>query len=177
MEQIDQSNSGHDVRPPSCEMTIKVGLDNERRVTVAFGSRLTAVVEVFAREFGCEVAELVVFREGDDAPLSELGVIEAEYPHHRRHHLHRTHAVKVTVHYQTDSKHHEFVRRATVEQVLVWALKNFPIDPGMAGEFELARHEQKEELPPSEHVGHLAGHHHSLELDLVRGDIANGSAS
>jgi hypothetical protein len=45
----------------------------------------------------------------------------------------------------------------------------------MATEFVLTRHGQKEELPGSEHVGHLAGHHHyTLELDLVRGDIANG---
>ena len=45
----------------------------------------------------------------------------------------------------------------------------------MATEFELARHGQKEELPGTEHIGHLAGHHHVLELDLVRGDIANGN--
>jgi hypothetical protein len=59
--------------------------------------------------------------------------------------------------------------------VLVWAIKAFNIDPGMATEFELTRRGGKEELPGAEHIGHVAGHHHELELDLVRGDIANGS--
>lgn len=178
MEQSDQTAPSRDnLARGGCELTVKAGHGDERRIGVKFGSKLSAILEVFAAEYGCEVAELVVFREGDDEPLSELIVIEADFPHHRRHHVHRVHAVKVTVYYQGDSRHRDFARRATVEQVLVWALENFPIDPSMAGEFELARHEQKEELPPSEHVGHLAGRHHALELDLVRGDIANGSPS
>ena len=38
-------------------------------------------------------------------------------------------------------------------------------------------HGQKEELIGPEHIGHLAGKNCEVELDLVRGDIANGSCS
>jgi hypothetical protein len=98
-------------------------------------------------------------------------------PRHRRHHVHHRGEVKVTVYYQAEVHERDFKRHATVEDVLTWAIKAFNIDPSMATEFELARHGQTEELPGAEHVGHLAGHHHELALDLVRGNIANGCDS
>ncbi|WP_315731544.1 MULTISPECIES: hypothetical protein [unclassified Bradyrhizobium] len=159
------------------EIPVKSGHMDERKVVLPPGARIVAVLELFAAEYGCSVAELALFREGDAEPISELIVVDAKYPHQRRHHVHRVHAVKVTVHYQGGSRHREFARRATVEQVLVWAIEIFGIDASMAAEFELARHGQKEELPGSEHIGHLTGRHDHLELDLVRGDIANGSSS
>ena len=45
------------------------------------------------------------------------------------------------------------------------------------GEFELTRSGSTEELPLSDHVGHLAGKQDVLALDLVRGDIANGGSN
>jgi hypothetical protein len=156
-------------------LLVKAGHTDERTLQLEPGCRLTAVLEIFAAERGCKVEELVLLREGESEPLSALVVIEVGYPSHRRHHVHHVGDVKVTVFYQADSRHHEFKRHATVEDVLVWAVKVFGIDPSMATEFELARHGQKEELPGTEHIGHLAGHHHVLELDLVRGDIANGN--
>lgn len=154
---------------------VKSGLADERTVEVAVGTTVAALVEVIAVERGCRVEELILIREGEDEPLSAAVLIEAGYPGHRRHHIHHTTDVTVTVYYQAEHRHRPFKRNATVEDVLVWAVKAFKdIDPSMAAEFELARHNQKEELPGTEHVGHLAGHSHELALDLVRGDIANG---
>jgi len=158
-------------------LLVKAGHDDERAVEFESGRSFNAVLEIFAAERGCKVDELVLFREGGDEPLSALVVIEADYPRHRRHHLHYVGDVKVTVFYQTEKHHREFKRRSTVEDVLVWAIKVFGVDPSMATEFELARHGHKEELPGAEHIGHLSGRHHALELDLVRGDIANGSGA
>lgn len=82
----------------------------------------------------------------------------------------------MTVRYQAGAHQREFRRQAPLERVLDWAISKFAIDPAMAGEFELTRAGTTEELPLSEHVGHLAGKHDCLELDLVRGDIANGGS-
>lgn len=118
---------------------------------------------------------MIIIREGDDEPLTSTVLIEAAYPHKRRHHVHRVGDVEVTVYYQARQDTRRFRRSATVEDVLTWAIAAFQVDPTMASEFELTRHGNKEELPGTEHVGHLAGAHRELALDLVRGSIANGS--
>lgn len=157
-------------------LAVKAGLGDERTFEFALGSSVTAILGVFAAERGCRVEELIMFREGEDEPLSAIILMEAEYPRHRRHHVHHKGEVKLTVYYQEEIRHRDFRRQATVEDVLAWAIEAFKkIDPSLATEFELALHGQKDELPATEHVGHLAGHHHELALDLVRGDIANGS--
>jgi hypothetical protein len=157
------------------EVLVKAGHADERTVEVVSGRQVTVILEMFAAERGCGVQELVIIREGEDEPLSATTVIDSDYPRRRRHHVHHVSAVKVTVFYQAGSHAREFRRQATVEDVLAWAIKAFNIDPSMATEFELTRHGGKEELPGAEHVGHLAGRDRELELDLVRGDIANGS--
>jgi hypothetical protein len=157
------------------EILIKVAHGEERNVLIASGSNVTAILEIFATERGCTIEELVLVREGEEQPLSAVVVIDTDYPHRCRHHLHHAKAVKVIIFYQAGSDHREFRRNATVDEVLVWAIQAFNIDPGMATEFELARRGSKEELPGAEHIGHVARHHHELELDLIRGDIANGS--
>ena len=126
------------------------------------------LLEVVARERNCQVEELILIREGEAEALSAIVLIEADYPHHRRHHVHHRGEVKVAVNYQAETRHRNFKRHATVEDVLVWAIKEFGIDPTMATEFELARHDQKEELPGGEHIGHLAGRRHEIEVDLLR---------
>ena len=83
----------------------------------------------------------------------------------------------VSVNYQASQRSRVFKRFEAVKEVLIWAIDVFEIDASMATEFELARHDQKEELFGAEHIGHLAGKNCELELDLVRGDIANGSYS
>jgi hypothetical protein len=93
---------------------------------------------------------------------------------HRHHDGHLAREIRVTIYYEAAEHRHPFTRSATVEDVLIWAIAAFNIDPSMATEFELTRHGQKEELPGAERVGHLAGRHRELALDLVRGDIANG---
>jgi hypothetical protein len=158
-------------------VVVKVGLADERAVDVELGSSVAVLVDVVAAERGCRVEELIVVREGEDEPLSATILIDADYPCHRRHHVHHRGEVKVTVYYQSEFHDRDFKRHATVEDVLIWAIKVFNIDPSMATEFELARHGQTEELPGAEHVGHLAEHHHELALDLIRGNIANGCGS
>ncbi|MFL6728208.1 MAG: hypothetical protein ACJ8FS_17085 [Sphingomicrobium sp.] len=87
--------------------------------------------------------------------------------------------IAVTVHYQSKTESHGFKPGETVEDVLDWALKvpAFGIDAAMASEFELARHGQTEELPLGDHLAKLATGAKLLELDLVRGDIANGASA
>lgn len=155
---------------------VKTGHGEERVIEVDLDSPVTVILDVIAAERDCSVVELILVREGDEEPLTEIVVVEADYPHKRRHHVHHAGEVAVTIFYQAREEKRDFKRSATVETVLAWAIDKFRIDPAMASEFELARHGQKEELPGSEHIGHLAGAHRELALDLVRGDIANGAA-
>lgn len=83
--------------------------------------------------------------------------------------------ISVTVYYGAGEKTKEFRRNATVQDVLVWAITAFAIDPSMASEFELARHGEKEELADNVRLATLVRGNSSLALDLLRGDIANGA--
>ena len=130
------------------------------------------ILTIVATDHALLVENLYIVREGEDAPLACEQLIHDG--HERRHHVHHRQPVTVTVNYQAASHHHEFRRHATLEGVLDWAIRVFGIDASMAGEFELTRTGSTEELPLSDHVGHLAGKHDALALDLVRGDIANG---
>ena len=85
--------------------------------------------------------------------------------------------VRVTVYYQASQHTRTFKQFEAVKDVLTWAIGVFKIDASLATEFELARRGQKEELRGFEQVGHLAEKNCELELDLVRGAIANGSCS
>lgn len=159
------------------KIPVKAGHGDERIIEVDIGDQITVVLAVIAKERGCGIDELVVVREGEDDPVAVVIVIEADYPHQRRHHVHHVSEVAVTVYYQAASETRAFKRHAAIDHVLMWAIKAFKIDPSMASEFELTRHGKKEELPGTEHVGHLAGTACDLALDLVRGDIANGAGA
>jgi hypothetical protein len=159
------------------KIPIKTGWQEERLVELGHGRSITTILEIVAGERGCLVEELIIVREGEHEPLTALVLIEEHYPHKHRHHVHHLGEVVVTVYYQASDKKHHFKRSATIDDVLAWAVEAFRVDPAMAAEFELTRHDHKEELPGSEHVGHLAGAHKELALDLVRGDIANGAAA
>jgi hypothetical protein len=159
------------------KIPVKTGHGQDRYVEVEHGRPITVILEIIAAERGCGVEELIIVREGENEPLTEIVIVEAGYPHGHRHHVHHKSEVTVTVFYQAAEKHHPFKRSATVADVLVWALSVFPIDHSMATEFGLTRHDQKEELPGSEHIGHLAAGDCDLALDLVRGDIANGAVA
>jgi hypothetical protein len=154
-------------------LLVKAGLADERTVDLETGRSVVTILEIFAAERGCAAEELVIVREGENAPLTEVVLVEADYPR-RRHHVHHKSAVKVTVYYQAGSHEREFKRHEAVEDVLTWAIRVFNIDPGMATEFELALHGQTAELPGSEHIGHVAGRACDLALDLIRGHISNG---
>lgn len=157
-------------------LVVKTDLREERRVTLKHGDRVGAIVEIIARERGVAAEELMIVRDGESTEIDFDLVIGPDYPHKRRHHAHHRSLVKVMVFYGAKEAAREFKRRDTVDEVFDWAvaLKEFGIDPTMQGEFVLVLQGQKDELPGSEHVGHLAGHAKELMLDLVRGDIANG---
>lgn len=153
---------------------VKLGISDERVIEIDVGRSAKIILEIVARERGCSIEELVLVREGEDGHITEDIIITADYPHHRRHHVHHVSEVRVTVFYQSGSHDRSFKRSATVEDVLMWAIDVFKIDASLATEMELVLHGKTDELSQSEHVGHLAGRHHELGLDLVRGDIANG---
>lgn len=159
------------------KVPIKTGHGDEKVIELNLGDRVTVILDLIASERGCPVEELILIREGEEEPITEIVVLDSGYPHNRRHHVHHAGDVVVTVYYQAREERRGFKRSETVEAVLTWAIKVFNIDPSMATEFELTRHGQKEELPGSEHVGHLAGRHCELAFDLVRGDIANGAST
>ena len=156
---------------------VKSGHTEERVVELELGSRVTAILEIVAAERGCLVEELILTCEGVGEPLTSAIVVDENYRHKRRHHVHHPGEVTVTVYYQADQYCRVFKRFEAVKDVLAWAIEVFDIDSTLATEFELARHGQKEELAAPEHIGHLVGKNCELALDLVRGDIANGSCS
>jgi hypothetical protein len=157
-------------------LPLKAEHGDERAIMVRHGVKLVTVIEVIALERGCGVEELVIIREGEALPIDIETNIGPDYPCHRRHHVHYKTEVEMEVFYNGDGKRKPFKRHATVEDVLAWSVATFGIDPAMATEFELALHGQTAELPGTEHVGHLAGRHMELALDLVRGAFVNGCA-
>ncbi len=167
-EEVSASMAGIEVRAAGNEVRI---------IEVERGGTLLTLVDVVARERGCRVEELAIFRDGVEEALATTVIVDAAYPRRHRHHVHRAEPVEAAVHYNGGTKAHAFRRDAKVEAVLGFAVAAFGIDPTMATEFELARVGVREELPGAEHLGHLAGHHHRLELNLVRGDIANGRSA
>ena len=156
---------------------VKSGCSEERVVELELGSRVIAVLEIVAAERGCRVEELVLLREGEDELLTSDLVVDSNYPDKCRHHVHYLGEVAVTVYYQAGQHSHVFKRFEAIKDVLAWAIEAFGIDRSLATELVLVRHGQKDELPEREHIGHLTEKDCELALDLVRGDIANGSSA
>jgi hypothetical protein len=173
-EMIDEKDAEAPTIAHGIPVLMRTGLAEERIVELQTGVGVTAILAIVAAERGCLVEELVLVRESEDEPLTEVIRIEVDYPHHRRHHVHYAGLVEVTVYYQAGSHRRSFKRHKTVDDVLAWAVEAFDLDPSMATEFELALHGQTAELSPSEHIGHVAGRHCEVALDLVRGHISNG---
>lgn len=167
----DSSTHAHD----KVAISVKSGYAEEQVVELELGSRVTTILETVAVERDCDIEELILAREGEGEPLASNIVIDANYPHKRRHHVHHLGEIKVTVYYQMGQHTRTFKRFEAVKDVLSWAITVFDIDSSLATEFELVRHGQEEELPAPEHIGHLVGKNCELELDLVRGVIPNGS--
>lgn len=159
---------------PLIPLAVRAAGAEVRIIEVARGGTLLTVLDVVARQNGCRIEELAIFRDGVEEALETSVVLDEAYPHRRHHHVHRAEPVEVAVHYNGGTRTRVFRRDVRVEAVLGYAIAAFTIDPMMATEFELARMNVREELPGAEHLGHLAGHHHRLELNLLRGDIANG---
>lgn len=155
---------------------VKLGPNDERSFELSSGCRAGELLEIVAGKQGLRVEELLLFREGDNEPVARELVLAPNYPCNRRHHVHHKGEVEVIAFYQSKTHRHAFQRHQTVGHVLIWAIKVFGVDPTMASEFDLTLHGSKDALPESEHIGHVAHHHKCLELDFVRGDIANGGS-
>ena len=162
---------------PKIAIRMKSDRAEERVVALELGSSVTRILEIVAAERGCGRDGLVLAREGENEPLPSAVLVDTGYPHKRLHHVHYPGEVKVTVYYQASQDGREFKRFEAVKDVLAWAIAAFKVDASLATELELVRHGEKDELPEREHIGHLAGKASELALDLVRGDIANGSYS
>ena len=166
-----------DAPQAEAKIAIRVKLDcGEARVLeLEQGANATGVLEAVAAERGCGIEELILVREGEVEPIAADVAVDTGGPEKRPHHVHYLGEVKVTVFYQAGDDTREFKRFEAVKDVLAWAIEAFKIDSSLATELVLVRHGQKDELPEREHIGHLAGKDSELALDLVRGDIANGS--
>ena len=179
-DSISERNSGVCGSSPQAhsKISVPVKLDyaEERVVELELGSRVTAVLEIVAAERGCRVEELVLLREGEGELLTSDLMVDADYPD-KCHHVHYLGEVTVIVYYQAGQHSRAFKRFEAVKDVISWAIEAFGIDGSLATELVLVRHGQKDELPEREHIGHLTGKGCELALDLVRGDIANGSSS
>lgn len=156
---------------------VKVDCAEARVLELEEGVSAAGILEFVAEERGCGIEELVLVREGEDEPLVVDVAVDVGDPDKGPLHIHYPGEVKVTVFYQERHDIREFKRFEAVKDVLAWAIEAFKIDSSLATELVLARHGQKEELPEREHIGHLAGKDGELALDLVRGDIANGSSA
>ena len=83
--------------------------------------------------------------------------------------------ISVTVNYQEKSETRTFKRGAKIADVLLWAIEFFSIDDSVATEMELALQGTKDELAGSKPLASIVHGGSTLVLDLIRGDIANGS--
>ena len=162
---------------PKIAIRVKLDHDEERVIELEQGTSVNLILEIVAAERGCSIEELVLAREGEDEPMTTDVVVDTSYPHNRPHYVHHPGEVKVTVFYQASEHSREFKRFEAIKDVLAWVIEEFKIDSSLATELVLVRHGQKDELPEREHIGHLVGKDSDLALDLVRGDIANGSCS
>lgn len=178
LEGNDAIPNGGDMQDET-KIAVRVKLDriNERIVELEQGTKLSRVLEIVAAERACDVRELALVREGENQPLTLGAEVVVGDPHKQFHHIHYVGEVKVTIYYQDSQDSREFKRFETVKDVLAWAIKAFKIDASMATELVLVYHGQQEELPEHEHIGHLTEKSDDLAIDLVRGDIANGSPS
>ena len=83
--------------------------------------------------------------------------------------------VTVAVNYQARTETETFSRDTKIEEVLVWAVGIFGIDASLATEMELVITGQQDELSVAKPLATIVRGASTVTLDLVRGDIANGS--
>ena len=154
------------------------GMASMEIISIRHGAPLRMIVEFAAGKGGFGHKTALLFVEGENHPLDPDGIVDENYPRHRRHHVHRIREINVVVGYGGAIVERRYPPSTTVETVLAWAVKNFPqIDPAMAGEFELALAGGAEEIPGTMHLGSFVKHPcHRIEFALIRGVIPNGGS-
>lgn len=154
------------------------GLPEVQVVSFAEGTPARAVLERVATLSGRSSETALLFVEDEDSPVDIESSRVDETWSRVVHHVHRTGRIAVLVHYNGAQREHPFSPSTRVQRVLDWAVgpSGFALDPVIAPEMDLALHGQTDPLPRDAHIGRYVEHPHTaLELDLIRGVVANGS--
>jgi hypothetical protein len=95
------------------------GIENVEAVSVSDGDTVATIVRFAARLGGYREDEALLFVEEDGQPVALDVVLCESYPHrHRKHHVHRTREINVTVQYMGRCVEHRYPPSAKVETVL-----------------------------------------------------------
>lgn len=157
-------------------LPVKIGFNATIKVPISGTEKIVEILDIVARDRGWQLNDLIIVREGEGSEIDPQTLVDEKYPIQKRHHVHHKGDVAVTVYYNGGEWSHQYARFKTVEDVLLAAAAHFHIDESIIPQLQLATHGQKEELSATEHIGHLAGHQHSLAFDLIRGAMPNGAS-
>jgi hypothetical protein len=118
-----------------------------------------AAILAQAKRMGFAIDDVLIFIEGHDEPvvidvvLREMGV-----RHRHRVHIHRCRHVRTTVHFNHETKHHEFSPHATVAAVKAWFVHAIHMSPTDASEHVLQITGTHDRPDPDLHLGSLVKH-------------------
>jgi hypothetical protein len=173
----------------SDEQTIEVMVEGETLKGIEFipvprGHTAREIVVAVAEKGGFPAEEAILLVEDCGEPL-DLAIVVTDDMARKKHHVHRVREIAVVVFYKNLEKEKRFPPSARVQCVLDWAVgkDGFNLDPILAPEMELARHDKipdAHELPKTAHIGRYVQHeghhhHHRLALDLIRGVLPQGA--
>ncbi len=149
-------------------------------VSIPSDGTARSVANEAAQLIGVPAETLHVFKEDAPEPMSPDVVIEDADGNSSTLQVHQAEKVVVLINYLNTQKTKNFSPATRIQLVLDWAVgpEGFDVDGSIAPEMELAlTSSPDDEVPHSAHLGRYAGGPtHTVEFDLVRGIIPNGSA-
>jgi hypothetical protein len=155
--------------------TVRVELEVEDRKTVEVieveGGSLDAVLREVRALAALE--DLHVFERDKDEPIG----LEIEQRKVLSLHGHRCRKVIVTVHWNHETKEHEFAPSAHIHRVLLWAIskKGFNLDDTAKAKANLILPGADEPLPKDAVIGSFVKHGEcAVTLELTLKDFTNG---
>jgi hypothetical protein len=122
------------------------------------------------------LAEILVFEEGCDEPLTEeIFIVLLKEKRHPKVHIHRCRKVETRVFFNAREVTHHFSPATTLATVKAWADSKFEIDPSHAAEHVLQLQSTVERPSPSTHLGSLThGQLCAVMFDLVPNERIQG---
>ncbi|HEY1929862.1 MAG TPA: hypothetical protein VGG92_20520 [Caulobacteraceae bacterium] len=120
-------------------------------------------------------AEVLVFVEDEDEPLSDEITIEVIVERGGKLHFHHCREVEVTVGFAGKRHSRTFAPSATVARVKTWAAEAFNMTAHDAGEHVLQIAGTHDRPSPAAHIGALAGKVCKIAFDLVADERINGA--